>query len=89
MARKTDAERNTEKVIGLFARIGTATLLMMWGVVNLVFNLFAMFRMGAEGRPDLASMATGGFLVLLTGLIPFVIGLLWLWKLMEKAPPSQ
>ncbi len=86
MAPKTQQTRQFEQMIGLFSQIAVATLLMMWGVINLVFNLFSFRRLPAENMPEFTEMAIGATMIAITGLLPFLIGLIWLWKLMDKKP---
>ena len=83
--RKTKT-KELEKISWVFAKIAAASLLMMWGVVNLVFNVLSFRRLDADAMPDSMSMSIAVLLIILTGAIPFLIGLIWLWSIMGKAP---
>lgn len=86
MNRSSSRSNPLQQVSIHFSRVAAASLLMMWGVVNLIFNALSFRNM--EQRPDWPELAVSGFLIFCTGLIPFLIGLVWLWKLMNRKPGS-
>lgn len=83
------SETTTKQIASHFTRVAIASLLMMWGVVNLVFNFLNFRRIPREAMPEAAELTTGVLLVLVTGLLPFLIGLIWLWLLMGKKSPDS
>ena len=65
-------------LISYFAQVLSASLLMMWAVMNLVHNFWAMFRANQGGNWTVTIV-----MVFLLGVVPFLLALMWLSKLLS------
>ncbi len=65
-------------LISYFAQVLSASLLMMWSVMNLVHNFWAIFGAKQPGNWTVVII-----MVFLLGVVPFLLSLMWLGKLLS------
>ena len=88
---KQRPERIVRAVIAYASWVIGAGLLMMWGTLNLIHNLIALIRGDAtlnDGTADASPQwGIAALLIVVTGLLPFLIGL-WMatkaWSVVER-----
>ena len=91
MEKRNDNRRNANKrvdsLVGYVSSVGAACLILMWSVFNIWLNVL-QYRLAAKQEAELAGAAAGegpawamtALMVFLTCVIPFVIGLVILFR---------
>lgn len=84
---KRNANKRIDSIIGYVASVGSACLILMWSVFNTWLNVL-QYRAAKSEEADVAEKLVGegpawemtGLMVLLTCVIPFLFGLVILFR---------
>ena len=79
--------RQVEKLASFFAQAISASLLMMWAVFNTVHNI-VNFNQQPKAENNTEGLL-GLVLMNAFGIIPFAIGMFWLWRILARNKPTE